>query len=315
MRRACFSLISVAGLALGLAAAGCGSSDSVTGSNEVPTVGIAVVQGTVVGASSAAPVGASSTGRSGDGFSALSGDDELTVRVEGTNASTGVDEEGRFILSGLPPGTVTLVFEGSGASAQLRVSGLQDGLVLSLQVRLSGGTASITSQQPCTPTKETKLTGRLDSMKGTQLVVKGRPVDASEIRKVWRGSGRIQLDHLDVGEKVRVWGTLRGDGVIVAEEIEAVDARGKEKKLVKFKGTVQSIGFRALDVHGNPNNSHPTLVVAGRTVKTGSGTKFKWSDRTGLNPGDIKVGDKAYVEGWKKSNGVVDAKKVVVDCR
>ncbi len=269
-------------------------------------VGIAVVQGTVVGASA--------TGSSGDGFSALSGDDTMTVRVEGTNISTGV-EEGHFILSGLPAGTVTLVFEGSGTSARLTVSGLRDGQVLSLQVHLSGGTATIASQQPCTPTKETKLTGKLDSMKGTQLVVRGRPVDASEIRKVWRGSGRIQLDHLDVGEKVKVWGMLRGDGVIVAEEIEALDARGKEKKWVTFKGKVQSVGFRALDVHGNPNVSYPKLVVAGRTVKTSAATKFKWSDKTGLNPGDIRVGDKAYVEGWKKSNGVVDATKVIVDCR
>jgi hypothetical protein len=320
MRRSRFSLFSVAGLALGLAAAGCGSSDSdsVTGSTEVPMVGIAVVQGTVVGASStAAPVGASSTATHGDGLSALSGDDGLTVRVEGTNVSTSVDEDGGFILSGLPAGTVTLVFEGSGASARLTVSGLLDGQVLSLQVQLSGGHATIASQEPCTPTKQIKHTGKLDSMKGTQLVVGGRPVDASENRKVWRGWGRIQLDHLDVGEKVRVWGTLRGDGVIVAEEIEAVDARGNDqpkKKFVRFKGKVQSIGFRALDVHANPNSSHPTLVVAGRTVKTSSGTKFKWSDKTGLNPGDIRVGDKAYVEGWQK-NGVVDAKKVVVDCR
>jgi hypothetical protein len=306
----------MAGLALGLAAAGCGSSDSVTGSTEGPTVGIAVVQGTVVGPSStAAPMGASSTGAPGDGFTALSGGDGLTVRVEGTHISTGVDEEGQFILSGLPPGTVTLVFEGSGTSAHLTVSGLRDGQVLSLQVHLSGGTATITSQQPCTPTKETKLIGKLDSMKGTQLVVRGRPVDASEIRKVWRGSSRTQLDELKVGEKVKVWGTLRGDGVIVAEEIEALDAGDNEKKWVTFRGKVQSVGFRALDVHGNPNVSYPKLVVAGRTVKTSSGTKFKWSDKTALNPNDIRAGDKAYIEGWKRSNGVVDAKKVVVDCR
>ena len=68
-------------------------------------------------------------------------------------------------------------------------------------------------------------------------------------------------------------------------------------------------------MHGNPNVSYPTLVVAGRTVKTSSGTKFKWSDGTVLNPGDIRVGDKANVEGWKQSNGVVDAEKVKVDCR
>jgi hypothetical protein len=309
MRRARFSLIPVAGLALALAAAGCGTSSSVTGPEEAPTVaiGAAVLRGTVVGDG----VAASSTA----GFTALSEGSGWTVRVEGTALSTAVDDEGEFILSGVPAGTITLVFAGPGGTARLTVSGLLDGQVLSLQVHLSGGTATVASQEPCAPTKETKLTGTLDSMKGTQLVIGGRPVDASQIRKVWRGWERIQLDQLDVGEKVKVWGTLRGDGMIVAEEIEALDAHGKEKKWVRFGGKVQSIGFRALDVHGNPNVSYPTLVVAGRTVKTSSGTKFKWSDGTVLNPGDIRVGDKANVEGWKQSNGVVDAEKVKVDCR
>jgi hypothetical protein len=312
MRRARFSLI-LAGLALGLAAAGCGSSSSVTGPEEketpVVTLGAAVLQGTVVGDGFTA----SSTA----GFTALSEDSGWTVRVEGTALSTTVDDEGEFILSRVPAGTITLVFEGPGGTAQLTVSGLVDGQVLGLKVHLSGGTATVASQEPCTPTKETKLSGKLDSMTGTQLVVGGRPVDASQNRKVWRGWSRIKLDQLDVGEKVKVWGTLRGDGVIVSEEIEALDARGHDKKLVKFRGKVQSVGFRALEMHANPNRScsYPTLVVSGRTVRTSSGTKFKWSDGTGLNPGDIRVGDKAYIEGWRKVGGVIAASKVVIDCR
>jgi hypothetical protein len=155
MRRSRFSLLSVAGLALGLAAAGCGSSSSVTGPDEGPTAGAAVVQGSVVGASfTAAPV---------DGFTALSGGGGLTVHVEGTDISTTVDPDGMFILSGVPAGTVTLVFEGSGTSARLTVSGLMDGQVLSLQIHLSGGQATLTSPGHCTPTKDTKLTGVLDA--------------------------------------------------------------------------------------------------------------------------------------------------------
>jgi hypothetical protein len=60
--------------------------------------------------------------------------------------------------------------------------------------------------------------------------------------------------------------------------------------------------------------SYPTLIVAGRHVRTNKGTKFKWSDGSSLNPKDIKVGDKAYVEGWKKPGGAVKATKVKVDC-
>jgi hypothetical protein len=312
MRRISVSLLSVVGLALVLAAAGCGGSSSVTGPEEVVVVatGAAVLQGTVSGGGIAAS--------SLDGFTAsCCGGSGWTVRVEGTALSTTVDEEGEFILSGLPAGTITLIFEGPGGTAQLIVSGLLDGQVLSLQVHLSGGTATIAAQEPCTPTKDTKITGALESMTGTQLVVGGQPVDASQVRKVWRGSARTQLEYLQVGEKVKVWGTLKGDGVLVAEEIQALSS-GQET-WVTFSGTVQSVGFRALDLHANPNNpgpSHyPKLIVSGTTVKTHNGTKFKWSDGTGLNPGDIEVGDKAYVEGWKKSGGTVEATKVVINCR
>jgi hypothetical protein len=310
MRCISVSLLSVAGLALVLAAAGCGSSSSVTGPEEAPVVatGAAVLQGTIVGGGFAAS--------SLDGVTALCCDGSgWTVRVEGTALSAAVDEEGEFILSGVPAGTVTLIFEGPGGTAQLTVSGLLDGQVLSLQVHLSGGTATIASQEPCTPTKDTKLTGTLESMTGTQLVIAGRPVDASQIRKVWRGSGRTRLENLQVGEKVKVWGTLKGDGVLMAEEIQALSSG--QKTWVTFHGTVQSVGFRALDLHANPNNTtyHPTLIVSGTTVKTDGATRFKWSDGTVLNPGDIKVGDKAYVEGWKKSGGAVQATKLEINCR
>ena len=312
MRRISVSLPRVAGLALLLAAAGCGGSGSVTGPDDAPVVanGAAVLQGTVTGGGI--------TASSLDSFTALcctgSG---WTVRVEGTTLSAVVDEEGEFILSGVPAGTVTLIFEGPGGTAHLTVEGLQDGQVLSLRVHLSGGTATIADQEPCSPTKETKLTGALDSMSGTQLVIAGQAVDASQVRKVWRGPKRTQLDTLVVGEKVKVWGTLTGDGVILAEEIQALTSG--EETWFTLSGRVQSVGFRALDLDADcedPSPSHyPTLVVAGWTIKTNNGTRFKWSDGGSLNPGDIAVGDRAYVEGWQESGSTVEATKVVINKR
>jgi hypothetical protein len=313
MRRTSVALLFVAGLALVLAAAGCGGSSPLTGPEDVePAVatatltGAAVIQGTIVGGGFVAS--------SSDGFAARSGDSGWMVRIEGTALSTAVDEEGEFILSDVPASTVTLIFEGPGQTARLSVSGLLDGQVLSLQLYLSGGTVTITSQEPCAPSRDTKLTGALDSMSGTALVISGHPVDASQIRKVWRGPRRIQLENLRLGEKVKLWGALQGDGTIVAEEIRALTS-GENKTWVTLRGTVQSLGFRALDLDAQCETSYPRLVVAGTTVTTGSGTTFKWSDRSSLNPGDIKVGDTAYVEGWRKHGGTVDASKVVIDRR
>ena len=307
MRRVHVSLLSMAGLALVLAAAGCGRSGAVTGPDEAApaTSGSAVVQGTIVGGAVAA--------LSSEGVSALSGGSGWSVRVEGTGLSTTVDEEGEFILSDVPAGTITLVFEGPGPTAHLTVSGLLDGQVLSLQVHISGGTATVTGPTSTTPTKDTKLTGDLESISGAHLVVAGHTVDASRVHEVWRGNRRIELDRLEVGEKVKVWGTLGGDGVLMAEEIKALTT-ANEDKFVKFKGTVQSVGFSALGTHASSNGSYPTLVVGGRHVKTNGGTKFRWSDGTSLNPRDIKVGDKAYVEGWKKPGGTIKATKLKVDC-
>jgi hypothetical protein len=274
-------------------AAGCGGSSSVTGPDEPPAAaGHAVVQGTVQGSRSGVQVG-----------------------VVGTPLVAAIDEEGQFALAGVPAGTATLRFEGGGIDARLSVSGLQDGQVTSITVQLSGGGAQLAGTPSCSPTTETYFTGTLDRANGTSLVVGGRSVDASRVQKVWRGDRRIQLSDLEVGEKVKVWGTLRGDGVLVAEEIKALSkGSGSGDTWVTFRGRVDSVSSSALDVHGNPYAS-PTFVVAGRRVKTDGSTRFKWSDGTALEPGAIRAGDQAYVEGWTKPEGHVLASKIVVDCR
>jgi len=292
MRRTRFVVLSLAGLAVALAAAGCGGSSAVTGSEaeaSAPVSGAAVVQGTVTGA------GAS-----------------LQVGVVGMSLVTDVDQEGQFVLSGLPAGTATLRFEGGGVDARVSVPGLQDRLVTSITVQLSGGSAQLTGTPNCTPTAETAFSGVLEKIAGTTLVVGGRTVDASQVKKVWRDGRRIQLGDLQVGETLKVWGTLRGDGVVVAEEIEARTPGAYPKGWVTFKGKVESVSASALDVRGSCET--PTFVIAGHEVRTDGSTKFSWSDGSALSPGDVKVGDKAYVEGWSK-NGYILATKIVVDKR
>jgi hypothetical protein len=206
-----------------------------------------------------------------------------------------------------------LRFEGAGVDARLSVAGLQDGLVTSITVQLSGGSAQLTGTPNCTPTAEAAFSGVLEQVSGTQLVVGGRNVDASQVKKVWRDGKRIQFGDLRVGEKLKVWGTLRGDGVVVAEEIEARTPGAGAGTWVEFKGVVQSVvTASASDVGASCETL--TLVVAGQKVKTDGTTRFKWSDGSALSPGDIQVGDKATVAGWKK-DGYVLAEKLVVNKR
>jgi hypothetical protein len=294
MRRMPFVCLFLAGLAGALVAAGCGGSSAVTGPEAgTPVAGNAVVQGTVTGAGAG-----------------------LQVGVVGTPLVAPVDDEGQFALAGVPAGTATLKFEGAGVDARVSVPGLQDGRVTSITVRVSGGSASLTGTPSCAPTADTFFSGTLYSMEGTRLAVGGRTVDASAIQKVWRGDRRIQLSDLQVGEKVKVWGTLRGDGVVVAEEIAALTSgpgAGGET-WVSFTGVVESVGASALDLHANPNpGASPTFVVKGITVRTDGETRVKRSDGSAMSASEIRAGQSVAVEGWKKADGSVRATLIVVE--
>jgi len=310
----------LAGLAAVLVAAGCGGSSAVTGPDRAApaaTKGAAILQGAILGAG----LGSAATGAAVHG---LADDTGWTVGVAGTALTGSVDEDGRFALSGVPAGSVGLRIEGPGVSAQVQVTGLVDGQVTSIEVRITGGVAQMTTPPTCAPTAETFFTGRIDQIADTQLVVSGRRVDASQIAKVWRGDRRIGLSDLQIGEKVKVWGTLRGDGVVVAEEIQAltVDSGGKEATWVYFKGRVEGVaslgtggGVAALDGEGVHVACNLKLTIAGRTVETNASTIFKWSDGSALDPYAIVVGDQAAVGGWSKPEGYVQASKVMVDKR
>jgi len=296
MRRKHFVCLFLAGLAAALAA-GCGGSGAVTAPEAgASATGAAVLQGTVMGSQSG-----------------------LQVGVVGTPLVASVDDEGQFALAQVPAGTVTLRLEGAGIDARVSVAGLQDGQVTSIKVQLAGGAAQIVGTPSCAPTAETFFSGMLESIAGTRLVVSGRPVEAGPSVKVWRGDRRSTLDSLQVGDKLKVWGTLRGDGVVVAEEIQALTTEPGPTgwTWVVFSGVVESLKASSLDLHANPNtpspSSYPTLIVKGITVTTNADTKFRRSDGTTCSGSDVKAGQNVTVEGWKRTDGTVKAQILTVD--
>jgi hypothetical protein len=309
MRRRLSSFVSLAGLAAVLAAAGCGGSGDVTGPDAGVPAGSAVLQGAILGAG----LGGSSASSV---VRALAGSNGWSVSVVSTSLTVEVDDDGRFVLAGVPAGRVGLRIEGPGVSGQVSVSGLLDGQVTSIEVTVTGGTPQLAGEPKCGPSADTFFSGILERMAGTELVVAGRPVDASQVKKVWRGDRRIQLSDLKVGEKVKVWGILRGDGVVVAEEIAALTTgAGDDGDVwVSFTGKVESVKASSLEFHDNPNSgSSPTIVVKGITVKITSETKVKHGDGSPMSPSEIKVGQTATVEGWKKPDKTVRATLVVID--
>jgi len=156
------------------------------------------------------------------GVSAQSGGSGWVVSVAGTSLSSELDQEGRFVLSMVPPGSVTLADRGPGSECP----GLRERACErpgdSVEIRVHRCGAQLTTAPKCTPSAETFFSESLDQAAGTKLVVAGRSVDASQIKVILRGGRRIQLSDLEVGELVKVWGELRGDGVVVAEQIQGL---------------------------------------------------------------------------------------------
>jgi hypothetical protein len=299
--------------AVALVAAGCGKSSSVTGDPAAAIGGSAVLQGTVQG------VGFAGTPVTGATRQSSGGGSGYTVTVVGAAGGTvEIDEDGRFVLAGLPAGTVTLRIEGGGVSAQVTVEGLVDGQVLTVEMKVTGGTVQLTGAPTCAPSvADTYFTGDIESLTPTTLVVSGRKVDLSKLQKVWLPSGRGQLSDLAVGDRIKVWGTLLGSGVLVADEIVSL-VNDAGETWFSFRGRVDGVSgssTRALDdVGGRPNTGYyPTLSIAGKTVYTSSGTKFKWSDGGTLDPREIKVGQSAYVEGYRNKDGALKASAVVIE--
>jgi len=67
----------------------------------------------------------------------------ITVRVVGTSNATSTDEAGKFVLSGLPEGAVTLRFQGTDSDAVVEVTGLVKGRTTTVRVRLAGSQATL----------------------------------------------------------------------------------------------------------------------------------------------------------------------------
>jgi len=237
----------------------------------------------------------------------------LRVTVAGTPLAADVDDDGQFVMSKVPAGSVTLHFEGGGADSKLAVDGLRDGQVTSIAVTLSGGTAKLNGAPSCAPDTVTYFSGNVEQVADGRMTVSGRVVDTSQVKKVWRPSGRVELSDVQVGDRVKVSGTLRGDGVMVADEIECLSMGPGTSgdTWVSFSGQVESVSVSASAFGSRnlqaDNNKSLSIVVAGRTVRTDSATKFQWSDHSPLDPADIKAGQSAFVQGWKKGDGDIRA--------
>jgi hypothetical protein len=123
--------------ALAITTVACGSSGATATAPSLVNTGVGATVSGVVNAAVAA---------SASGVRAASASAGLRVSVDGVALSTTTDSDGRFTLSGVPTGTVTLHFEGPTVNARLALSGVVDGKVLTLTIQVTGSQATVVTR-------------------------------------------------------------------------------------------------------------------------------------------------------------------------
>jgi hypothetical protein len=78
---------------------------------------------------------------------ASNGSSTLKVTITGTNIESEIDGSGRFELNGVPPGAVEIVFSGDGVSATMRITGIEEGDRIEIEVRLEGNRVMVDSER------------------------------------------------------------------------------------------------------------------------------------------------------------------------
>ena len=279
-------------VSMGILAAACGSSPMVGSPAGASPTG-ATIQGTVVTGATAASTGAPHV---------MSGASGIRISVTGTNLTTMTDGAGKFVISGVPSGTVELRFQGSGVDARLAITGLSTGQTLTITVRASGSQASLESDDD-DQDHEAELRGAIQSidLATSSLVVAGKKVVVNaSTRILGQHDAPLTLKDLKVGQTVEVEGTAQADQSILARKVKLEDDNDDDHE-AEFTGAIQSI-----------NAGAGSLVVAGRSVSTNAQTRILGDHDQKLTLADLKVGQKVEVEGVAQGSGVL-ARKIKLD--
>jgi hypothetical protein len=272
-----------------LVAIGCGDSDSSLSPTSPSGTGArgATIAGQVVGAvasSSASPMQVTTQANG-----------SLTVAVVGTNITGTVDRDGRFVLNGVPPGTVPLQFNGSGVNATLMITGVREGDHIQIRIRINGNNVTLEFRQAMSEAQ-----GGVRALGGScpalSFTLNGTMVrtDAST------SFDDISCSQIRNGTEVEVKGMRQPDGSLLAVRVEAEDDDEDDEDDDEFevRGTVAGL-----------TGTCPNLrfTVNGSTIVTNGGTKFDGGCSR------IQNGRRVEVEGVRQSNGEVLAREVEID--
>jgi hypothetical protein len=174
----------------------------------VPAGGSATISGTVNGASRA---------RSWNGYGSSS--TEIKVTVEGTNTSTTVDFFGRFVLEGVPVGSIRLHFSGPGVDATLNVGVVRERERIDFELTVKTTVVTVESQVRIEEDDSVEIEGPVTSVAGTcpnlTVSVQGWTVNLST-------STQASCNSVKVGVRIKVTGSQTSTKVVVVVRVVVV---------------------------------------------------------------------------------------------
>jgi uncharacterized protein DUF5666 len=272
----------------------CGSSEmslSPTAPSSVGTSAGAVISGRVSGVTAAA----TSMGT----FSVMESQ-ALTVSVVGTNISTTINGTGQFTLSGVPAGTVTLKFSGSGVDATVTLSGVTATDRIDITVNVTGGNARVESERRGRGNGadgRVELNGPVASLNGggcpaVSFMVQGTRVNTNSATVF----DDITCATLANGVQVEAEGQRQSDGSVLASRVEGKDTNNREQRM---EGVVSARAGTCPAI---------TFTVLGTKVTTSSATRFKDTSCTNVVDGRL-----VEIRGQRQADGSFLASRVEPD--
>ena len=228
----------------------------------------------------------------------------VTVTIVGTGVSTTLDGNGSFTLDNVPPGSVTLRFQGRGSDALLTISGIEADDHISIAVTLTGNSARLDKRDNENRGNNGVLVnGRIDSIDiaAQMLRVNAQTVMVQQATFIRHGNRTLSLRDLRVGDHVQVKGRRDGASFVASEiKVETGDDDDDDDDADNdLEGAISGLGGTCPSV---------TFFVGSTKVTTNAATSYE--DITCLT---LANNQRVEVTGNRANDGSIVATRIERD--